>query len=693
MNLLIEAVRNVTNASNVLATTTTLESLVESRDSLLLLCVRGTAVSLKQFLVQWVRFRASHLDNSEYEIVKAEASSVEQQNKCADVVLPCYADMKSQSTCCNKQPCKASICKDSQKCHAKQACDNSESIVATPCTKESSVNACCTGVNQSSEKKCCIQDSKCNETKACSKLQCCENDVGEDCTLEIHESPPESTTTFIHVNGMDCPSCAKSIETKLITVKGIVAVKVFFASERVEIVHNTSLITEVDLVKSINSLGYKASLLRPELSNQMVLSLHIRPDYRYKYSEMELKRLILQNRGVITVNILAPKNHIYEAVINYDPDVTGVRMVLDSLNKDEIDAQPATNHKKQISSRGSTAQNWKRIFILCLIFAFPIFIITILSAIPTVATGLQISIFRGLTIKLLIEWILCSPIQLILAIPIYKSALLALRRCSLSMDVLISLSSGTAYLYSVVSIIVAMALPSYTTNYFFDTSAFLLTLIVFGRYLEVMAVKSTSSALDKLMQLQTPTAILLTQMPVNNANQQQDDYIENEIDINLVQRNDLLKIATGNRIPTDGIIMYGSAMIDESMVTGEALPMTKTVNDIVISGTINQNGLIHMKVTKLSSENTLSAIYKLVENAQASKTQASKLADRIATIFIPFVLLLSAIMFILWFLLAYFNVLPDRVKPQYGALPFALAFAITILVVSCPCAFTYVYYH
>lgn len=205
----------------------------------------------------------------------------------------------------------------------------------------------------------------------------------------------------------------------------------------------------------------------------------------------------------------------------------------------------------------------------------------------------------------------------------------------------------------------------------------MLAIILLGRYLEVVAKNQTSHSLSRLMSLQAPTAILLD---VND-----DGLIlsEQEIDVQLLQRGDLCKVIPGAKIPTDGLILSGESTVDEAMLTGESLPVLKKVGSPVFGGTINQTGLLQIRVMKLISESTVSNIARLIEEAQSTKPNVQRTADLVASYFVPAILLLSVAVFFLWLGLALGGVVDTS---GLHSLPFALQFFITILVISCPCA-------
>ena len=213
---------------------------------------------------------------------------------------------------------------------------------------------------------------------------------------------------------------------------------------------------------------------------------------------------------------------------------------------------------------------------------------------------------------------------------------------------------------------------------FFETSAIVLTLIVLGRYLEALAKGETGDVIRRLVQIAATTAILLVDSIENGA-----PTTEEVIDINLIQRGDIIKVLPGTRIPTDGNVVFGTSSVDQSMVTGESVPVrTNKDGDMVYSGTLNQHGLLHVRVTRTAAENTLSGITKMVQEAQNSKPPIERIADKIASYFVPFVLVLAVLVFVVWLSLAATGV----VSTDAAAVTFALRFAIATLVISCPCA-------
>lgn len=256
-------------------------------------------------------------------------------------------------------------------------------------------------------------------------------------------------------------------------------------------------------------------------------------------------------------------------------------------------------------------------------------------------------------------FLISTPIFFFISIPIFRAGFSALKNRSLNMDVMYSMGIGVAYIASVMGTFNII----FNNEFMFYESAILLaTFLTLGRYLETKAKGRTSEAIKKLIDLKPKTAIV-----VRNGN-------EIEVPIDILQVDDIIITRPGERVATDGEIIEGMTSIDESMVTGESIPILKKVGDKVIGGTINKSGLIKFRATKVGKETVLSQIIRLVEEAQGSKPPVQKIADRVVTYFIPVVLTIAIFAFCFWYLILGAN------------LHFSLSILISILVIACPCA-------
>ncbi len=253
-------------------------------------------------------------------------------------------------------------------------------------------------------------------------------------------------------------------------------------------------------------------------------------------------------------------------------------------------------------------------------------------------------------------WLLSTPVQFGIALPMYKSAFKALRSKSANMDTLIVMGTSAAYFYSVYVVL------SGKGHVYFEASAVLITIVVFGRYLEAKAKGKTSEAIKKLIGLTPKTAIIMRGRK------------EIKIKIDDVKVGDIIIVKPGEKIPVDGLIVEGHSSIDESMVTGESIPVEKKKGNGVIGATINKHGSFKFKATKVGANTTLSQIIKLIEDAQGSKAPIQRFADKISAYFVPGVLAIAIITFLVWFF---------AVGAEFR---FALLASVAVLVIACPCA-------
>lgn len=266
---------------------------------------------------------------------------------------------------------------------------------------------------------------------------------------------------------------------------------------------------------------------------------------------------------------------------------------------------------------------------------------------------------------------LATIVQVVIAGPFYPKALKAMVFSKvIEMDLLIVLSTSAAYIFSVVSFSYLVSGKPLSTGEFFETSTLLVTLIMVGRWVASLARQKAAESIS-IRSLQTPTAILVD-----------DDAVEKEIDARLLQYGDTFKVAPDSRIPTDGTVISGSSEIDESMLTGESQPVEKHTKSAVIAGTINGSGTLTVRLTRLPGDNTITTIAGMVDEAKLSKPKIQEIADTVASYFVPVVVALTIITFVIWVAIGV------AIRHQSGseATIEAITYAITVLIVSCPCA-------
>ena len=382
-------------------------------------------------------------------------------------------------------------------------------------------------------------------------------------------------------------------------------------------------------------------------------------------------RNVKKLEGINEVNVNLLNNSM---IVKYDENVLNNETIIKKVQDAGYEAFLVENGKK--TQKNSTEKNLaktetnelKNRLIISFIFAIPLFYISMGHMLnwylPHLFHGYSNAITFAFT-----QFLLALPIVFI-NIKYYKVGFKTLYKGSPNMDSLIAIGTSAAMIYGVFSIYkigyglgnndIDMVIQ-YSHDLYFESAAIVLTLITLGKFLEARAKENTSEAINKLINLTPKTALVLR----NNQ--------EIEIPVDELVLKDIVIVKPGNIVPTDGVIIFGNSSIDESMLTGESLPVFKKVGDKVIGASINKSGSFKFEVTKLGEDTVLSQIIKLIEEASSSKAPISKLADRISAIFVPTVIVISILATVTWLFLGY-------------SFEFALSIGIAILVISCPCA-------
>jgi Cu+-exporting ATPase len=397
----------------------------------------------------------------------------------------------------------------------------------------------------------------------------------------------------------------------------------------------------------------------------------------------------------------------------------GIRDVVDAIEALGYEAKAIASGRDSApasalrAARDADVERWRNRLLLASVFCVPIVMLHLI--LPHVAAGgiaaaLKHEVYSGIDVQTLILFALATPIQLTIGMHFLRLALRSLRHRNLGMDFLVALSTNSAYWYSVATVALAVVHPSsFVPVPFFETAAMLLTFVVLGKYLESLAKGRTSTALCHLMELQPAHAVLVERAGgrAEGAGSARGDaaeqglpasggsaappLVERTIAASLVQVGDTLRVRPGEQVPTDGVVARGTATVDESVITGESLPVLKRVGDVVVGSSINTDGSIYMRVTRVGQQTTLAQIVKLVEEAQTSKAPVQVFADKVAAMFAPFVVGCALLTFITWYSLCASGTLPPawRVMGSIGTerhFVWSLFFSLAVLVIACPCA-------
>ncbi|XAR55058.1 Cu(2+)-exporting ATPase [Bertholletia excelsa] len=506
-------------------------------------------------------------------------------------------------------------------------------------------------------------------------------DVGFQATLVEDEMAEKSTQVCrIQINGMTCTSCSMTVESALQAVPGVLKAQVALATEEAEIHYDPKVLSSNQLCQTIEDTGFEATLISTgEDKSKIMLKVEgIRTDNSMRIIENSLQAL----PGVQDINI---DPELKKFSLSYKPDLTGPRnfiQVIESTGSGRFKAMIFPEGGGRESSRKEEIRQYYRSFLWSLVFTIPVFLTSmVFMYVPGLKHGLDTKVINMLTVGEVLRWVLSTPVQFIIGRRFYTGSYKALRHGSANMDVLIALGTNAAYFYSVYSVLRAATSPHFKSTDFFETSAMLISFILLGKYLEVLAKGKTSEAIAKLMDLAPETAILLTLDNEGNV------IHEEEIDSRLIQKNDIIKIIPGAKVASDGFVIWGQSHVNESMITGESRPVAKRKGDAVIGGTVNENGVLHIKATRIGSEGALSQIVRLVESAQMAKAPVQKFADRISKLFVPLVIFFSFTTWLAWFLAGKFGGYPKSWIPSsMDSFQLALQFGISVMVIACPCA-------
>lgn len=505
-------------------------------------------------------------------------------------------------------------------------------------------------------------------------------DVGFQATLMPDEANEKSTQVCqIRINGMTCTSCSTTVESALQALQGVQKAQVALATEEAQVHYDPKIINYNQLLEAIEDTGFEAILISTgeDMSKIQLKVDGVCTDHSMRLIENSLRAL----PGVQDIDIDPTLNKFS---LSYKSNVTGPRNFINV-----IESTGSRCYKATIFPEGGRAihkkeevKQYYRSFLWSLVFTIPVFLTSmVFMYIPGLKHGLDTKVINMLSVGEILRWVLSTPVQFIIGRRFYTGSYKALRHGSANMDVLIALGTNAAYFYSVYSVLRAATSEDFKSTDFFETSSMLISFILLGKYLEVLAKGKTSDAIAKLMDLAPETAILLTLDKEGNI------ISEQEIDGRLIQKDDVIKILPGAKVASDGFVIWGQSHVNESMITGEARPVAKRKGDTVIGGTVNENGVLHIKATRVGSESALSQIVQLVESAQMAKAPVQKLADHISKYFVPLVIILSFSTWLAWFLAGKFNGYPKSWIPtSMDGFQLALQFGISVMVIACPCA-------
>lgn len=471
--------------------------------------------------------------------------------------------------------------------------------------------------------------------------------------------------------GMTCASCVNNVERALKKTDGVDKATVNLASERASIHFDANKLTVPQLIQRVEAAGYGVAAASLELPiTGMTCASCVR----------NVERAVQKQAGVLSVNVnLATER----ANISYVPSAVKRSDLVKAIEATGYGVLELTNAEApedaERAAREAEIARQKRMVLIGTIFTLPLFTLSMARDIymaSFMGTSMAEHIMTGQmegpnpmwnwllwAVWPLIFFLMASPVQFIVGNQYLLGAYKAARNGTANMDTLIALGSWAAYLYSILVLAgTTMGFAEIGAHVYFETSAVILTLITLGKFLEARAKGRTSEAIKKLMGLAPKTATVLRGTE------------EIEVAIEAVQVGDMVIVRPGERIPVDGLVLEGRSSVDESMLTGESLPVNKEKGSEVIGATVNKQGRLLIEAQKVGAETALAQIVRLVEEAQGSKAPIQRIADQVSAVFVPIVLVLAALTFLGWF--------------AFGQVGFTVAMvnAVAVLVIACPCA-------
>ncbi|RQM12157.1 hypothetical protein DD237_006398 [Peronospora effusa] len=491
-----------------------------------------------------------------------------------------------------------------------------------------------------------------------------------------------------HVEGMSCAACVKAIEDYVGKTEGVLYCRVGLISQKAEVLFDRDLIEDEhkEIRKLIEAAGYKATfshVVEPGDDDSLELKFTVM-GMSCTACVSKIESAVGELPGVtkVLVNLPMNKAHVHLKQLSK----TGPRDVLECINSLGYSAEISSETTDQNALSKSEVEKWRKLLTTAMIFSLPAMLIhMVLMYIPAVEMVLMKPVLNAVSLKLLLLFLLATPVQFVVGRRFYVAAWKGLQHGAMGMDFLVVAGTTMSYTYSFVAMIGSALHENYHGHHFFESSAMLLTFVTLGKYMESVAKGKTADALSELAKLQPKTALLVSE-----------GKRDREIPIELVQRGDLLRILPGANIPTDGVVKSGSSSINESMLTGESMPVAKKEGDYVFGSTMNQQGTLVIESSCMGGESSaLSQICALIEDAQLHKAPIQAYADWLASIFAPCVLGMSVMTFISWATLLSLNLVPVEWKVELGAdalaghsndIYIAVLFAISVMVIACPCA-------
>lgn len=452
----------------------------------------------------------------------------------------------------------------------------------------------------------------------------------------------------IKISGMSCAACATRIEKGLNRMDGVNSANVNLAMERATVEYDDGKVDSESLNQTVEKLGYSVIPDSEPQTGKTVLNI---TGMSCAACSARIEKKLGRMDGVKNagVNLTTEK-----ATVEYDPasvNVTDLVGVVESLGYGAEQAEEVSKDRER-EAREKEVKSLRYSLIASIILSSPLLLGMIFSMV-----GFNVPLLHNQYFQLIVA----TPVQFIIGWRFYRNAFYALRSGSANMDVLIAMGTSAAYFFSLYNVFFETPAANGQKDLYFEASAVVITLILLGKYFEAVAKGKTSEAIKKLIGLQAKTARVVR------------DGKETDIPVEEVKIGDRIIVRPGERIPVDGTIVEGSSSIDESMLTGESIPVEKKSGDLCIGATVNKYGTFTFEASRVGRDTVLAQIVKMVEDAQGTKAPIQKIADKVSGVFVPTVIGIAVVTFLAWFFIT-------------GDFNQSLISAVSVLVIACPCS-------
>ncbi|KAF2128194.1 heavy metal translocatin [Dothidotthia symphoricarpi CBS 119687] len=522
----------------------------------------------------------------------------------------------------------------------------------------------------------------------------------------------KTLTTTLSVEGMTCGACTSAIEGGFKDVEGVYQFNISLLANRAVLVHDPSKLTAEQIVEIIDDRGFDAAVIS-SVDGSVAQSSGNNGLVHFKVYGLpnasaaeELEALLRKRSGITTATVNFSTSR---ATIQREPQIVGLRALVEVIEEAGYNALVADSedNNAQLESLAKTKeiQEWRRAVVFSAWFAVPVFLTSMFIPmfLPFLDYG-SIRIIPGLFLGDIVCLALTIPVQFGIGKRFYVSAYKSLSHGSPTMDVLVVLGTSAAFFFSIASMLVSLFVPPHSKpTTLFDTSTMLITFISLGRYLENSAKGQTSKALSNLMSL-APSMATIYADPIAAAKAAEGwDFDEKSgrasvdgnaaeekvIATELIEVGDVVILRPGDKIPADGTVTRGESYVDESMVTGEAMPILKKKGALLMAGTVNGHGRVEFVVTRAGRDTQLSQIVRLVQEAQTSRAPIQRLADTVAGYFVPIIITLGLATFVTWMILSHVLPYPPKMFLDHasgGKIMVCVKLCIAVIVFACPCA-------